>query len=294
MKITGATRIIGIFGDPIEHTLSPAIQNAAIEESGVDLVYVPFHVTADGLKAAVNGIRALDMAGVNVTIPHKERVVKLLDDVDPLASLIGAVNTIVNVEGRLIGYNTDGYGYVESLKEDTGFTAEGKNVVVIGAGGAARAILYTLMRERSASARSIILANRTYDRAKRLAKEFKKKLPWAQLEAVRLDAVYPYMDDAHLVVNTTSLGMMAQSAPDLPIERLPETAIVSDVVYRPLETALLKKAAQRGLKTHSGLGMLVHQGALSFELWTLALFPRPTAPIQAMRRAALKALGSSE
>lgn len=289
MKITGSTKIAGIFGDPIGHTLSPLMHNAAFESVGLDIVFLPFHVRSDergALKKAVESVRALNMVGVNVTIPHKEKVIKHLDWVDDDAALMGAVNTIVNRDGRLLGYNTDGAGFLESLGLDTGLFPEGKRAVIIGAGGAARSIAYALLKN---GAVSVVIANRTVKRADGLAVELSARFKKPSIEAVALSDVAllsTYASKADLVVNTTSLGMMGKGEPEVPLLSFKRGAVVSDIVYRPLETAFLKKAAQAGLKCHTGLGMLVHQGAIAFELWTGV-----KAPVEVMRVAAMKGLG---
>lgn len=289
MKITGSTKTAGIFGDPIGHTLSPHMHNAAFESVGLDIVFLPFHVRSDergALKKAVEAVRALNMVGVNVTIPHKEKVIKHLDWVDDDAALMGAVNTIVNRDGRLLGYNTDGAGFLESLGLDTGFFPDGKRAFIIGAGGAARSIAYALLKN---GAISVVIANRTIERADFLAKELSERFKKPSVEAVALSDVAllsTYASKADLVVNTTSLGMMGKGEPEVPLLSFKRGAVVSDIVYRPLETAFLKKAAQAGLKCHTGLGMLVHQGAIAFELWTGV-----KAPIEVMRGAAMRGLG---
>lgn len=286
MKIDGHTRVAGIFGDPIGHTLSPAMHNAAFKAIGLNAVYIPFHVKADSkgaLKAAVEAVAAMNMLGVNVTIPHKERVFKFLDEADEHAIDIGAVNTIVNRDGRLFGYNTDGAGYLLSLRKETGFRPAGKRVVIIGAGGAARSILYSILGLQPAS---VVLANRTVKRADSLANEFARKfsvpVETAALEPAVMEKA---LSSADLVVNTTSIGMMGKGELALPIEALPSKAVVSDIVYRPLKTGLIKDAEKRGLKVHTGLGMLVRQGAIGFELWT-----GKKAPVSVMEKAALKVL----
>ena len=284
MKISGSTKVAAIFGHPITHTLSPLIQNAAFAAAGLDIVYVPFHVAPDGLGAAVEAVRALELIGVNVTIPHKERVIDHLDEVDPTARAIGAVNTVVNRDGVLAGYNTDGEGYLASLAEETGFEPAGKRVIIIGAGGAARAILHTLL---SRGAASVLLANRTIKRADELAEEFKGVFESTDVAVTGLapDELAGRAAQADLVVNTTSLGMEGQPPLDFPVDALGEGAVVSDIVYKPLETELLKAAKARGLEVHGGLGMLIHQGALGFSLWT-----GHDAPVEAMKKAAAGAL----
>lgn len=287
MKINGNTKIAGIFGDPIGHTLSPAMHNAAFNALGLNAVYVPFHVKSDlpgGLKAAVESIRALGLLGVNVTIPHKEKVLKYLDEIEPHAMDLGAVNTIVNKDGKLIGYNTDGAGYLLSLRDETGFRAARKRVVVIGAGGAARSIVYSMLAAKPVS---VVIANRTLRRAEALAGSFARKFGSTDIIAAPLDkeSLFEHCVKADLIVNTTSTGMMGQGELDLPLGALPDRAIISDIVYRPLRTGLIKSAEKRGLKTHGGLGMLVRQGAIGFELWT-----GKKAPVKVMEAAALKAL----
>lgn len=304
MKITGKTKVVGIFGDPVVHSLSPAMHNAAFEALGLDYVYVPFHVKLDNnadLKKAVDAIRAMNIAGVNVTIPHKERVGKFLDDLDDSARLIGAVNTIVNDNGRLIGHNTDTGGYMNGLAADLmaqgikDFSLKNKKAVIIGAGGSARAILVVLAH---VGVKSVIIANRDVKRARKLIgasnrggaqhEIIKKVWEWIHKKAtaVPLKDVSIHLHDADILINTTPVGMMNVGSLDIDLDELPARALVSDIVYTPLETDLLKRAKIRGLKTVSGLSMLVHQGAKAFELWT-----GKKAPADIMRKAALEALG---
>lgn len=284
MRITDKTKILGIFGYPISHSISPAMHNAAIKALGLDMIYISFEVKPSELKQAVMMIEGAGMVGVNITIPHKEAVIKFLDDISEEAKLIGAVNTIVNKKGRLIGHNTDGYGYISSLKQEWKFNPKGKNIIILGAGGAARGILAALAKK---GAKSITVANRTLSRAVALVKAFKKKFPSVKFAAIGLDKniLKVCFQDANLLINTTSVGMKQRKALQIPLETLPKTAVVSDIVYNPLQTLLLKKAKALKLATHGGLGMLVHQGARSFKLWTGI-----DAPIDIMRKAALKAL----
>ncbi|MBI5561358.1 MAG: shikimate dehydrogenase [Deltaproteobacteria bacterium] len=286
MKIRGDTRVIGIFGDPISHTLSPAMHNAAFEALSLDMVYAPFPVTAKDLKKAVDGIRGLGILGVNVTVPHKEKVVRLLDDVEERARVIGAVNTVVNRDGRLTGHNTDAQGYARSIREDAGFEPKDKRVVIAGAGGSSRAILYELL---VLGAASVVVVNRTRDRAERLVEEYAGLFRSAEIKAAGLSELSSnaagLFASADLLVNATSAGLMDKDELDLPLDRLPKHAIVSDIIYSPLETSLLKKAKFFGFKTHSGLGMLVHQGGVAFELWT-GIAP----PLDVMRASAIAAM----
>ena len=284
MNITAKTKILGIFGYPTGHTISPAMHNAVIKALRLDMVYLPFEVKPSELREAIKCIKSIGMIGVNITIPHKEAVIKFIDDVSEEARHIGAVNTIVNKDGRLIGHNTDGYGYITSLKEECNFNPKGKNIAILGAGGAARGILVALSVKKP---KTIVIANRTLARAISLIKAFKGKFPETKFEAVDLnkDILKEYFKNIELLVNTTSVGMKKNETVEIPLELLPKTAVVSDIVYNPLETLLLKKAKKLGLTTHSGLGMLVHQGVKSFKLWT-----DMDAPIEVMRKAALKAL----
>lgn len=266
-RITGKTRVLGIFGYPVEHTMSPLIQNQAIIAKGLDMVYLPFEVRPDDLKKAVEAIRALGLLGVNITIPHKEAVIPLLDEVSEEALLSGAVNTVVNRKGILTGYNTDGEGYVKSLTRDTNFELEGKNILILGAGGAARGILASIVKERP---EKVIISNRTFSRALRLVEEFRDKFQETYLIAADLsfDTLKRYMEGIHLLINTTSMGMDGKNSVELPLNLLPGDAVVSDIVYKPLNTAIIKKAESLKLKTHKGLAMLLEQGALSFKIWT--------------------------
>jgi len=290
LKISGTTRLIGIFGDPITHTLSPAMHNAAFEELGIEMAYVPCHVLPKDLKKAVEGAAAMNLAGLNVTVPHKERIIKYLDSIDDRARVIGAVNTVVNEDGVLRGYDTDALGFLRSLQEDYAFDPRGKRIIIIGAGGASRAIVYEFL---ALGAASLTLVNRTPARAERLAGEYGGLFPGADVNVCSMDefsscaggASAKAIGAADLIVNATSVGLMGAGELNVPLEKLPQGAIVSDIVYRPIETAFLRKAKGLGLRAHSGLGMLVHQGAAAFELWT-----RRDAPVEVMRQAALAEL----
>ncbi len=285
--ISGRTKVVGIFGDPVGHSLSPVMHNRAFETLGLDMVYLPFHVTGEYLKDAVDAIRALDMKGVNITIPHKERVMEYLDELSDDARDTGAVNTVVNRDGRLMGFNTDGRGYILSLEEETSIGIEGRNILIIGAGGASRAIAFALLSRKPAC---VVIANRTLKRGENLADDLREKFPGVDIIPVSLskEGILPYTDRFDLVVNTTSMGMSGKGDFDLsllPMERLKPEVVVSDIVYNPLDTGLIKEAERRGLRVHRGLGMLVYQGALSFELWT-----GRKAPIDIMKRTLLEAL----
>lgn len=267
MKISGTTRILGIFGDPVKHSLSPLMHNEALARIGFDAVYVPFHVLPDALPQAVEAIRILDLLGVNLTVPHKERVCALLDEIDPQARLIGAVNTVVNRQGRLIGYNTDGIGFLHSLAEDLDFNPANKRILLLGAGGACRAALVALAE---AGADSIVVANRTPERAAALMAEFGPVFSGTSFASCSLarEALAAHLPEIDLLVNTSALGLGGESLPGFPWEKLPAFAVVYDMVYGFEPTSLLREAAARGLAGADGLGMLVAQGEAGFRLWT--------------------------
>ncbi|BCR04658.1 shikimate dehydrogenase (NADP(+)) [Desulfuromonas versatilis] len=272
MNLRGTTRVLGIFGDPIAHSLSPAMQNAAFGKAGIDAVYVPFHVLPGGLADAVAGLRALNILGVNVTVPHKEAVLPLLDEIDPEARLIGAVNTIVNREGRLCGYNTDGLGFLRSLAEDLQFQPAGKRVLLLGAGGACRAAVVALAR---AGAAALSIANRTPERGEKLVREFSDHFNGTRFAACGLEpAVLDRMAaDADLVVNTAVVGLKGDSFAYFPWTALPPAACLYDMVYGPGGTALVSEGRRRGMRCADGLGMLAGQGEEAFRLWTGSLPP---------------------
>ena len=267
-EITGKTKVAGVFGDPVEHSLSPPMHNAAYRHLGMDWIYVPFLVKPDRLGEAVRGVRAMGLAGVNVTVPHKVAVMAHLDEIDEEARLIGAVNTVVNRDGRLIGYNTDGRGFLRSLQRQAGKDPKGAHVLVLGAGGAALAISCSFAL---AGAGSVTIANRTPEKAEALAARIGDRVP---ARAVRLSQGDPGLEQAlataEVVVHTTTVGMYPHhdAPPVIPVERLNPKALVCDIVYRPRETALLRAARARGLAVLTGEGMLAYQGAIAFELFT--------------------------
>lgn len=282
--ISGRTRVCGIFGHPVEHSFSPAMHNAAFDAAGLDYTYVPFPVEPGNLPAAVGAVRALGLAGVNVTIPHKKAVLPLLDDLSEEARLIGAVNTIVNRSGRLYGDNTDGRGFLRSLKERAGFDPAGKTALILGAGGAARAVAVQLAL---AGARNLLLANRSAERAAELAGFISGKtgvelevVPWPEGE----EEVLPgeALRESDLVVQTTPLGMHPHISKTVPLsfELFRPGQVACDLVYNPVETLFLRDAGRAGAVAVDGLGMLLYQGALAFELWT----GKP-APVEVMRKA---------
>jgi shikimate dehydrogenase len=256
MEINGRTRITGLFGYPVEHTLSPAMHNAAFGALGLNYCYVPFRVHPDSLAGAVQGIRAMNLAGVNVTVPHKENVIPFLDEVSEEASFIGAVNTIVHDEGRLTGYNTDGRGFMQSLAEK-GVSVEGKDVIVVGAGGASRAISYYLCKK----AKSLSLFDIDKQKAGRLVSDLKEIT-----DAVSVAGDVSGVDTFDIIVQATPLGLKDEDPLPLDTEKLRKEQIVYDLIYK--NTRLLRKAGERGCVTLNGLGMLLWQGVFAFEHWT--------------------------
>jgi len=274
------TVMYGLFGDPVSHSKSPLMQNAAFRAAGLNAAYAAFRVAPADLARAVAGLRALGFGGANVTIPHKVAVMDHLDEIEEDARRIGAVNTIVNRGGRLVGCNTDGIGYARSLEEETGFRPTGRRLLVIGAGGAARGVVFALAR---GGPELVVIANRTVEKAAELASSVRAAGGAGELRALRPDELAGLRERFDLIINTTSVGMH----PDTDGMPLDETllsrlaggdAIVSDLVYNPRETRLLAAAKRLGLVAHGGLGMFIHQGACAFELWTGL-----PAPLQVMR-----------
>lgn len=281
VNVSSQSKVYAVIGDPIAHSQSPLMHNAALQELQVDGVYTAFHVMPEQLEQAVGGIRALGLGGANVTIPHKERVIAYLDGIDEGAKEIGAVNTIIRRDGKLYGYNTDGIGYVRSLKEEAQAELASSRIVIIGAGGAARGIAHALLKEGCAE---LVIANRTVERAQDLADDLSE---FGNVKAVTLhDAPEIASHEVDIVVQATSVGMHpCMDASPLSADWLHPQMLVSDIIYNPLETALLKAARNKGCRIHNGLGMFVHQGAIAFELWTGL-----KAPVDVMRRKVLETL----
>ncbi|XEC96773.1 shikimate dehydrogenase [Paenibacillus tarimensis] len=277
------TVLYGVIGDPIRHSKSPVMMNRAFRETGINGVYCAFHIRQDQLGEFAAGVRVMGIRGINVTIPHKLDIMKYMDELDASAEAIGAVNTIVNDDGRLTGYNTDGIGYVRSLKEEAESDLSGKRIVLLGAGGASRGILYALTKERP---ERITLTNRTLERAQSLASDFRQ---YAEVAAVSNDQLEKVCSEADIVINTTSVGMFPH-VEDVPVDVswLRPDAVASDLIYNPLTTKFLRQAQERGCRIHGGLGMFIYQGAYAFEYWT----GKP-APAAAMRETVLEALGAS-
>ena len=282
MEIKPTTRIYGIFGHPVSQSLSPAMHNAAFRHLGLDCVYLAFDVAPRNVARAVSSLRALGIRGINVTIPHKQSVMKGLDEVAPEVSMVGAVNTIVNEDGRLKGYNTDVSGVLRALRAELEFVPRDKNVFIVGAGGASRAVIAAVC---TGGARSVAIVNRTCLKAQKLSEEFSPRFDGVGFTAVPLDdadRVSELMERADIVINCSSAGMGDIEPLRLPLDLPGESCVVYDLVYKPLVTPLVRDSRALGLKAESGLGMLLYQGADAFEIWT-----GENAPVEVMREALL-------
>jgi shikimate dehydrogenase len=273
MKLSGKTKITGLLGYPVEHSLSPAMHNAAFEALGLDYCYVVFQVHPDFLKDAVKAIRALNIAGVNVTIPHKENVIPFLDEIDKEASLIGSVNTIVNSDRSLKGYNTDGRGFMQSLFE-CGISVEGKDVLIVGAGGASRAISYYLGKE----AKKVRLYDIEKKKAEKLVEDMKN-----MLNNLSTTDNVSKIENFNIIINATPLGLKEEDPLPFDTTLLRSDQIVCDLIYK--NTRLLKESAKKECVVLNGVGMLLWQGVFAFELWT-GISP----PVDIMRDALYKNL----
>lgn len=263
-RITSHTKILCVIGHPVEHSMSPTMWNPALQELELDYVYVAFDVHPDSLEKAINGIRSLGITGVNVTIPHKKAVIKYIDVVDPIALKIGAINTIKNEEGILKARNTDAGGAKKSLL-DMGFDISGKDILILGSGGVSRALAYILAEE----ANKIVLTDLIEERATSVASEIRDNMK-VDIEGKlnNRDNIEEYIKKADILINATPIGMYPK-VDETPISKdlLHDDLFVFDVVYNPLETRLMKEAAETGCVTLGGLDMLVNQGILAFEWW---------------------------
>ena len=280
---------LGIIGYPIGHSISPRFQQAGLDELAAGYQYLPYEVPPDLVADFIASLRSDSVRGINVTVPHKEAVMPFLDEIDEWAAEAGAVNTIVNRGGRLVGYNTDGYGFLRALRESADLDPAGKRALILGAGGSARGVVQALLR---AGVAELVIANRTLERAKALADlAANREVPARAiaLNAVAMDGV-PVTTD--LIVNCTSLGMYHgpdEAASPMAASQIPPSALVYDLVYNPMLTPLLREAHLVGAPTLGGISMLVYQGAASFELW----LEKP-APVSVMMQAAMAAMRERE
>jgi shikimate dehydrogenase len=261
------TKLVVLLGSPLGHTLSPAMHNRLFEKLGLDYLYLPVEVSADFLSTVFAGLRRMNVVGYNVTIPHKLAIIDLLDRLDPLADLIGAVNTICIEDGCSVGYNTDGEGFIKHLETTLATTIENKKLFILGSGGASRGVSMTMA---SSGAAKIFLCNRTASKAEALATEINAKIrPCAEVIPQTSGEVEKALAECDILVNATSVGMQPHDD-GLPIDvdLLRPDLAVADLVYSPLMTRLLTAARKRGCPVVTGDGMLVHQGALGFKMWT--------------------------
>ena len=266
-RLTGHTRIVGVIGDPVEHSRSPQMHNAALLKAGLDYVYVPFHVRPDNLAEAIAGFKALNVVGINVTLPHKQAVIPHLTSISREAELIGAVNTLTFAEGSVHGDNTDAPGVLKALEETENLSVPvGADVVVLGAGGAARAVVVALALSGVAS---ITIANRTVEKAIALAEELERKTDVAMTGMGLTDERLPFaVQQCELLVSTATTSMDVTQPLLISADWLQPNTTVYDIVYTPPVTPLMQAAAERGCQTLGGIGMLVYQGAIAFEKWT--------------------------
>lgn len=272
MILSGRAKLAGVMGWPVEHSRSPRLHGFWLERYGIDGAYLPLPVRPEAFPEALHALAELGFRGVNVTLPHKEAALAACDEVSDEARRIGAVNTIVMTDGHLIGSNSDGFGFLENLKELAPFwqASEGP-AAVLGAGGASRAVVAALL---AAGVPEVRLVNRTRSRAERLAAEL-----GGAIEVRGWDEIGAALGGLRLLVNTTSLGMSGQPPLELDLEPLPSSALVTDIVYQPLETPLLALARAGGYRVVDGLGMLLHQARPGFEAW----FGRAPAVTPALR-----------
>lgn len=263
------TKLLGLIGYPLGHSISPLLHNYSLQQEKLNYVYLAFPIKKKQLEEAIEGFKAIRFRGLNVTIPYKEAVIPFLDEIDPIAEKAGAVNTIVNEDGLLKGYNTDIPGLNRMIKEDANFDLKGKKAMVLGAGGAARATGIALLEE---GIKEIYLLNRTDVKAETLALEWKKYYPETAVKVDRLDPdIYrEYINSIDVIIDTTPVGMSPNidMAPLIESEYLNNNMLVVDLVYNPPETGLLKAARERGADYINGMGMLLYQGIESFKLWT--------------------------
>lgn len=255
-------KLYAVIGDPINHSMSPIMHNDLFQHYGIDAHYQALSVKPEHLKDAINGFRAIGLSGFNVTVPHKVAIMPLLDQIDPLARAIGAVNTVIHVNGQLIGYNTDGSGFVRGLLTRLSSLVD-KKVLIIGAGGASRAIYYTLAHE---GVIKVDITNRTVEKGAELVQGCPYEV---QTSIFTLDDAEERIADYDIIIQSTSIGMSPRTeCKPLSLHNLKENTFVSDIIYNPLETSFLKTANELGAETQNGIEMFVYQGALAFEKWT--------------------------
>jgi shikimate dehydrogenase len=281
-RIGSHTKLVGLFGDPVSHSISPEIQNRAFEALELPFRYLAFQIKGEELPAAVAGAKAMGFVGFNVTIPHKQAILPLLDELAPSAQRVGAVNTVRRDGNRLIGYNTDGEGFTRALEDELGITPKGRTFLLLGSGGASRAVSLTLAAQGAAR---IIIANRTVEHAQSLAQDIASI--GGDVTAISLSGLSRWSGEAEIIINTSPVGMYphVDTEPLLPLDLIQDDHVICDLIYNPRPTKLLREAARRGARTMDGLGMLLWQGALACQIWTGKL--PPIAPLEAAALGAL-------
>ena len=285
ISIDSKTKIVGLLGYPLGHSLSPVMQNTAFSDKNINMVYIPIEVKPNNFDTVVKAISKMNFAGFNITKPFKIEIIKHIDELDESAKCIGAVNTVVIKNERFIGYNTDGIGFLRSLEEGLGSNIEGKNIFVLGSGGAARAICTVLAFHK---AKKVCICNRTYEKAFALSTDINSYIPYSTFAIpMEYNEMKKSMQDVDVFINTTNVGIFPE-AHEMPIDSslLNNKLTVCDVIYNPRKTKLLLEAEKLGCKTISGLGMLVYQGAEAFKLWTGI-----EAPVELMFKVVSEGLG---
>ncbi len=277
MNIDGSTTVVGLFGSPVTHTASPAMHNAAFKALKMNWAYLAFPVEPRNLRGALLGARDMGLRGVNLTVPHKLSALDIVDELSEEARKLGAVNTVLIENGKLRGFNTDGYGIAKAIKTEFNFTFKGKRVLVLGAGGAGRSIAVQCALD---GASQVLVANRTPGKTDPIARQMAETKTVFRAVALTTDDIARVINEVDLLINATSVGLLEGESLGLDPKLFTPRLFVYDTVYRFTETELLRTAAAAGAKTANGLNMLLHQGARAFEIWT-----KHKAPLAVMRRA---------
>ena len=277
-------RSVGIIGNPLGHSISPVFQQAAFDYLKLNVEYKIWETSSSDFQEVVQNLRKVECLGANITIPYKEEVIEYLDDLDPKAKLIGAVNTIVKNNNKLIGYNTDAFGFIQSIKANSNFSFKAKKALILGAGGAARAAAFSMIDE---GINSLVIANRSLERANKLGEDISG---FIEVETLDLKSSYfeKFVGSSNLIVNASSVGMAHTDLNNqslIKVDWISQGSLVFDMVYNPITTSLIADSRKAGLETINGLSMLIYQGAASFNLWT-----NRDAPIQIMIDAAEEAM----
>jgi shikimate dehydrogenase len=283
--ISATSRLCAVIGDPVEHSMSPQIHNSAFQACGIDMAYVAFHVKQGDLRRALEGVRSLGIRGLSVTIPHKVDIIAYLDKMDDVSRHVGSINTVVNEDGCLVGYSTDGPGAVRALAAE-GAKIGGRTVLLLGSGGAARAVAFSLADLKTPPILSILGIEE--DELERLGTDLEERtVTHLSCQPLNPETLANAMAEADVVIHATPVGMTPQVEKTLiPAELIKQDQVIFDIVYTPLETRLIREAKAAGALTVVGLGMFVHQAAIQFELWT-----GQRAPLELMTDTVRAALG---